>query len=103
MTTTNPRLTDAGFRAFDECDWDAFCGCESDNPLIKDDDPRFTIVLDGTTINVNSENGDHADIYVKQFPTRALAEDIALIAVASPETVTPRRFELLFGEPCGEV
>ena len=39
------------FKPFDKMDWDAFSGCESDNPFIGYSD-EFTIVLDGHLINI---------------------------------------------------
>lgn len=94
------RLINAGFRPFDEYDWEAFAGCESDNPLIFDLDQRFTLILDYNTICVYSETSDDSpDTYCGTFSTRELAEDVALVATASLETLTPGRFELLFGEP----
>ena len=39
------------FKPFDRCDWDAFAGCETENPLIGAFG-EFTIVIDGDMINI---------------------------------------------------
>ena len=44
-------MVQATFKPFDRCDWDAFAGCESENPLIGAVG-MFTIVIDGDMINI---------------------------------------------------
>lgn len=39
------------FKPFTDADWDAFIGCESENPLIGENG-EYVLVLDGETINI---------------------------------------------------
>lgn len=48
------------FRKFDKNDWNAFSGCESDQPMIADHD-NFVLIVDGDSIEVimtMAEGGD---------------------------------------------
>ncbi len=42
------------FSPFTKSDWDAFAGCESENPMIGASG-MFTIVLDGSMVNIIHE------------------------------------------------
>lgn len=44
-------LTQTKFKHFTERDWEAFLGCESENPLIGYNED-YTLVLDGETLNI---------------------------------------------------
>ncbi len=51
------------FKPFDKADWDAFAGCESENPYIGYL-MEFTIVIDGDMINiVHSEDEYGGEMY----------------------------------------
>ena len=71
MTVTYPTkaelflaLAETEFKPFIKADWDAFAGCESENPFIGYYG-EFTIVIDGDMINIV-----HAeDIYGGQMYT----------------------------------
>lgn len=45
-------LAKTTMRPFDQCDWQAFSGCESDEPLIGEFDLDTTLILDGDVLNV---------------------------------------------------
>jgi hypothetical protein len=41
------------FRSFDDSDWSAWAGCESENPMIgESEDGTLTIIVDGNSITV---------------------------------------------------
>lgn len=44
-------ITQTKFKHFTENDWEAFLGCESENPLIGYNGD-YTLVLDGETLNI---------------------------------------------------
>lgn len=43
----------ATFRPFDDADWDAFSGCETDSPLVGEAE-GFLVVLDGNNVFLQS-------------------------------------------------
>ena len=65
MTATYPTkaelltfIAKAEFKPFDKYDWDAFAGCESENPFIGYYG-EFTIVIDGDMINIIHEEDSY--------------------------------------------
>lgn len=86
------------FREFDKADWETFSGCESQAPKINDftrDD--LAVIIDGRTVQVLFDGL----CYSKEFESNLLANDIASVCVSSPETMSPRRFEILLDESIG--
>jgi hypothetical protein len=46
------------FVPFTQSDWDAFCGCESENPLIGYNGD-YCLVLDGDTVNIIGSDDEY--------------------------------------------
>ena len=46
----------AQFEPFTEADWNAFCGCETENPMIAYVDD-FTLVMEDDTLSVTDAEG----------------------------------------------
>jgi hypothetical protein len=73
-------------RPFDEGDWQAFNGCESDNPEIAYT-ARGSVILDGTTVEVvlYDEGADYdGDIHARGFSTPEEARALAEVLCANP-------------------
>lgn len=45
-------LATTQMRKFDQADWDAFAGCESEDPLIGAADGGFILIIDGRYLQV---------------------------------------------------
>jgi len=58
---------------FNEADWNAFCGCETENPRIAYEE-NLVIILDGDVVQVidyDSEYADFVDFNVDEIETAA--------------------------------
>lgn len=74
-------------RPFDNGDWQAFNGCESDNPEIAYTE-RSSTILDGSTVEVvviDDPDGYSGKIHVREFPTPEEARKVAEFLVINPE------------------
>lgn len=60
-------LATANMRPFDKTDWEAFAGCESENPLIGEAE-AFILIVDGNRLEVIE-----ADQTAHAFTLRAVA------------------------------
>jgi hypothetical protein len=83
------------FKDFDKSDWAAYCGCETETPLIAVDG-EYEYVLDGRHLDVISYN-ESVGMFVGEFPTPAAA---ALVAQAIHAGHKP---EVLLGESVGSL
>lgn len=89
------------FKPFDEGDWAAYCGCESETPRVFYGD-TIVVVIDGNAVNVelkrlpSDPEPDWFDIFVGEFADESEAELVAQFLVANPG-LTPR----LLGESVG--
>lgn len=87
------------FKPFDEGDWSAYNGCESETPRVFYSE-AITVVIDGAYLCVerpSQEEPEWRDIFAKGFADEAEAEKVARVLVAQPELVPA-----LLGESCGQ-
>jgi hypothetical protein len=87
-------MSNPNFRPFNETDWDAFAGCESEHPLINDEQDNLTVIYDGAVVSVLFDGMN----YQREFPDKRLAYDFALLALHVQRHET---FALIFGEAIG--
>ena len=74
-------------KPFDDGDWQAYNGCESDNPEIAYTD-RSSTILDGSTVEVvlfADETAYNGRIHVREFPSAEEARKVAEFLVVNPE------------------
>ena len=89
------------FKSFDEGDWAAYNGCESETPRVFYSE-AITVVIDGRALSVElpqlpEEPGGWRDIFADEFADEDEAEAVAQFLVANPG-LTPK----LLGEPVGQ-
>lgn len=73
MQNDTPQATRPAFRPFDNSDFDAFAGVESDNPQIAFHE-NDTLVLDGNRLEWITAD---ADAFSVELPTEAIATLVA--------------------------
>ncbi len=72
-------------RPFDDTDWSAFAGCESDNPLINDQDEERIVIMDGLVVCVFNTTGDLADELGATLPSLEVADEVAALCTTVSE------------------
>jgi len=96
-----PALED-GFRHFNDGDWAAWCGCETEHPQVYESE-EIVVVLDGRTVNATTvTDGEELLLFVKDFESEAVARAIARSLRFLPAP-TEEAVEQFLGEAVGEL